>query len=190
MVREALSGSKTCHLIELAKELVQEAPESQSAWFLLAAALKNSLVPEDRSVNPTETTKDPDYPQLLEAFDRLVFLDPAEPAYLWNRAMLRQSLSQPREAIDDLEAFLRIIKPEHAMDDSDYRSWLGAAYDHLGCDYLAVGRTIEAYHALKKSVELNPWYRYSWEDLAAVHEALGNPNKAAECQARAELLEP
>ncbi|MCL4499624.1 MAG: tetratricopeptide repeat protein [Chloroflexi bacterium] len=187
-----ISNLSTCEspteLLNSAEELVKECPDSESAWFVLGAALKEAVAPEGMRCDPDSAKKHPRYPLLIRAFDRLIELNPEEPAHLWNRAMLRQSLGLFSEAIEDLEDFVSLADPSCAKDDDDFKGWLGAAYDHLGCNLLGVDRTEDALGALIKAVETNPNYRYAWEDLSMVYEILGNDEKVAECLGRAYVI--
>lgn len=187
-LKSLVFGSDVDRIIKCTEKLVREYPEGESAWFILAATLKEFLLPASRRYDPDEAKRHPFYPLMIESFDRLVEINPDEPVHRWNRAMLRQGLGLFSEAIEDLQIFVEEVKPGDAFDESDYRSWLASAYDHLGCDLLGIGATEAALGALNKAIKLDPNYRYSWEDLSTVYEILGDGEKAAECLRRADEL--
>lgn len=175
--------------IEIAERMIEESPESESAWFVLGALLKESIIPVGRRCDPDEIVKHPRYELLIESFDRLIELNPAEPAYRWNRAMIRQNLGLFGDAVEDLQSFIEVVEPRHAGSYEEYRSWLASAYDHLGCDLLGIGALEEAVAALKRSVELDPAYRCAWEDLSMAYEMLGDVEKSAKCLSKASGLD-
>lgn len=188
-IQDALSDpSKAEQLIGSAKKIVDDDPERKSALLFLGFLLKEAIAPHGRPDIASRAKEHPHFSTMIDTFDKLVQLDSEEPTHYWNRAMVRQSLGLYEIAIGDLVLFLELVRPKHAGDEEDFRTWVASAYNHLGFSLLQVGRIDAAIAPLEKAVELHPSYRSGWEDLSRAYVALGNWEKAVACRGHAAKL--
>lgn len=117
-------------------------------------------------------------PELIAYVRRVIAIDPEHPESLKFAALLAQNEGKRDEALAPLDRYAKAAEPWRTLPQVD-RSML----------LWNVGRTREAYDALKKATSDSPSFVTAWKTLEAVARAMGDGATAEQAHLRVLTLE-